>query len=482
MKHRGSSGTRALPWLGGLLAAGSVLSCRRPAPSEIVFTGSAPELPRAEASSPVGGSSPALPGLGAGAVGSAAEGSTAGAGSIGLSPEAPGAATGAVAPGATPAEAGCVAPTVSSGPFSKQALIDAAADCAVWHYCQFEVSARSLEAATSAYRDGPSPDTKTVAQQAFVDAMGSWQRAELFRFGPAARSTEPGGRDLRDLIYAWPSRSECKVDEQTLSQSYLLPAFHSLDFSASPVTGRTLTALEYLLFEPGVQNHCSAYSAINAGGGWAALAADEIATRRRTYAAEAAVDLRTRARDLNQAWSPEGGNFKSLLASGSDNPIFKSEQQVLNAISGALFFLDSEFKDIKLATPLGLTPECTATVCPDAVESRYTELSVAYLRENLVGFRRLFQGCGADYAGIGFDDWLRDAGAGDLADRMLSNLANVDAAIARVPGSLAQALVSNRELPLGIHTATKSVTDELKADLVTVLNLELPAASEGDND
>jgi len=476
----GSTSSRALR-LGCALAAGSSWSCRKPPPSEIVFTGTAAELPRALGSTPAGGSSSALPVLSPGSVGSASEGA-AGASAVVASPSAPGAANGGSVPGATPAQAVCVAPSASGGPFSKAALIDAAAQCAVWHYCQFQVTAAALETATAADRDGPSSETKTQAQQAFVTALGSWERAELFRFGPAARSTEPGGRDLRDLIYAWPARSECKVDEQTLSQSYLTPAFHSLDFAASPVTGRTLTALEYLLFEPGVQNHCSAYSTINAGGGWAALAPEEIATRRRAYAAEAAVDLHTRARELSQAWSPEGGNFKALLQSGSDNPIFKNEQQVLNAISGALFFLDSEFKDLKLATPLGLTPECTASVCPDAVESRHTELSVAYLRENLVGFRRLFQGCGADYTGLGFDDWLREAGAGELAERMLGHLDDVDAALAGVPGSLAQALVSHRELPLAIHTAPKSVTDELKADLVTVLNLELPAASEGDND
>lgn len=481
MSPRRCSDTRAPRRLGWLLAAGAVLGCRKPPPAELVFTGAAQELPRAGAN-PSSGSSPVLPSLAPGSVGSASEGA-AGTSGVRLSPAAPSSASaGAAAPGATPAEAVCVAPSVSSDAFSKAGLIDAAAQCAVWHYCQFEVSARALETATSAYRDGPAQDTQTSAQQAFVTAMGSWERAELFRFGPAARSTEPGGRDLRDLIYAWPARSECKVDEQTLSQSYLRPEFHSLDFSASPVTGRTLTALEYLLFEPGTQNHCSAYSPVNAGGGWTALAPDEIVTRRRAYAAQAAVDLHTRALELKRAWSPDGGNFQALLVSGSDNPIFKSEQQVLNAIGGALFFLDSEFKDLKLATPLGLTPECTASVCPDAVESRYTELSVAYLRENLIGFRRLFQGCGADYAGLGFDDWLRDAGAGELAERMLSHLNQLGAALAGVPGSLAQALVSDRASPLAIHTATKAVTDELKADLVTVLNLELPSASEGDND
>ena len=74
-----------------------------------------------------------------------------------------------------------------------------------------------------------------------------------------------------------------------------------------------------------------------------------------------------------------------------------------------------------------------------------------------VGFRRLFQGCGEGYAGVGFDDWLRDAGAGDLAERMIASLNGVDAAV-------------------------KEVTDELKTEFVTVLNLELPSAAEGDND
>jgi len=33
-----------------------------------------------------------------------------------------------------------------------------------------------------------------------------------------------------------------------------------------------------------------------------------------------------------------------------------------------------------------------------------------------------------------------------------------------------------------VYDAVKVVTDELKTEFVTVLNLELPAAAEGDND
>jgi predicted lipoprotein len=311
--------------------------------------------------------------------------------------------------------------------------------------------------------------------------MLSWQRAELFRFGPAARSTEPGGQDLRDLIYAWPVQPECKVDEQTVSRSYETPGFHSLDFAVSPVNGRTLSALEYLWFGSAEQNHCSQFSSINSSGSWAALPATELAQRRRRYAAEAAIDVRARAAQLVEAWAPSGGNFRARLVAAGGDP-FNSEQHALNAISNALFYFDLELKDDKLATPLGLAPECSQSACPDAVESTYTDLSMEYIRQNVVGFRRLFEGCGPDYAGIGFDDWLRDVGAGELADRMLASTRGVEAAIDRVPGSLAQALVDNRALPLAVYDAVKVVTDELKTEFVTVLNLELPAAAEGDND
>ena len=76
-----------------------------------------------------------------------------------------------------------------------------------------------------------------------------------------------------------------------------------------------------------------------------------------------------------------------------------------------------QLKDDKLGTPLGLSEECPAMTCPDRVESRFARVSTANLQANLRGFRRLFQGCGENGAGIGFDDWLREVGNGNLADR-----------------------------------------------------------------
>lgn len=451
---------RTLLWLATAVAC---VGCRKPPPDEIVYTGAEARPitgPGAGGASSTGGGSPPPPAGGAGAGGE---------------PAAP--------PPGDDGQSACSAPAASDAPFSRAGLIAAAADCAVWHYCVFEEQAVALEGALSALVTAPSAESEASAQEAFFAALSAWQRAELFRFGPAARSTEPGGQDLRDLIYAWPVGPECKVDEQTVSQSYRAPAFHSLDFVASPVSGRTLNALEYLLFARTFTNGCSQFNPINADGTWAALSRDEITSRRREYALEVARDVSTRSRALLDAWSPSGGNFRAVFTgSGPGNTTFPSEQAVLNAVSNALFYLDVELKDVKLATPLGLTPECTAAACPNAVESTYTDRSLAYVRENVIGFRRLFEGCGEGFAGLGFDDWLRDVGASDLADRMTADLRAIDGVIDAVPGSLSEAVVSNRDAALAVHTAVKAVTDELKTEMVTVLNLELPAASEGDND
>jgi predicted lipoprotein len=459
---------RSLPWLA---AVGSCIGCRKPAPAERVFTGQNAVRPGAE-QDPGGVGTPSGSGGTGGSSDEQSGGALGGSAAVLPTPDV-----------SEPSETDCVPPQASTEPFSKARLLEATADCAVYHYCVFEQSAQALEVATSGYAEAATPASRTRAQQAFLAAMQSWQRAEMFRFGPAARSTEPGGQDLRDLIYAWPVGPECKVDEQTVSRSYATPAFHSLDFTASPVTGRTLNALEYLLFTDAVDNHCSQFTAINASGSWAALSPEDIASRRRAYSAEVAKDVVARSRQLLDAWAPSGGNFRALmLGSGPGNELFTSEQQVLNTVSNAMFYVDDELKDLKLGTPLGITPECTAAACPDAVESTYTDQSIEYIRANVIGFRRLFEGCGSDYSGIGFDDWLRDAGGSDLADRMLTDLAAIEGAIDQASGSLAQTVVNNRERPLAVHAALKAVTDELKTEFVTVLNLELPAAIEGDND
>jgi predicted lipoprotein len=365
-------------------------------------------------------------------------------------------------------------------PFTKPGLLAALGDCARSHYDDFEVAAQALKDAARGYADAPDAEHAQAARDAWKIAMASWERAELFRFGPAAASTEPGGQDLRDQIYIFPLFNPCKVDQQTVSKAYA-----AAGFDASLANTRGLSAIEYLLFDADTGNACASAIDINSNGAWAALGGDEVTARRAAYAYAASSDVLARARALVDAWKPSAGDFYTKWTQpGGSGAVFALDQDALNAASNALFYVEKELKDWKLGWPLGLTPDCIDApgTCPNAVESRYARVSTDDLRQNLIGFRSVFQGCGAGGSGLGFDDWLEKVGAGELASRMLSALDGAQQAVDDLDPPLEQAIVSDPSKVAAVHAAVKKLTDLLKTEFVGVLNLELPMTSEGDND
>ena len=367
--------------------------------------------------------------------------------------------------------------TMMNQPFTKAALLEAVADCTIDRYRDFQTHAQSLRDASSAYAANRSEANAAANRDAWIAAMASWEEAEVFRYGPAARVPEPGAQDLRDHIYAWPLVSRCKIEEQIVSQAHATPGFPQ-----TLINGRSMTAFEYLLFYGGTDNACSQFSEINADGTWAALSADALAQRKAEYAAAVASDVLARANTLVQAWEPAGGNFRDQVAlAGAGSATYPLDQDALNAVSDAMFYVEKELKDFKLGKPLGLI-ECPTPTCPQAVESPYARISTAHMGANLAGFRRLFQGCESFGTGLGFDDWLRAVGAGDLADRMLDALAGAQAAVDALSPPMEEAIVSDPAKVMVVHAAVKKLTDLLKTEFITVLNLELPKSAQGDND
>jgi predicted lipoprotein len=241
-----------------------------------------------------------------------------------------------------------------------------------------------------------------------------------------------------------------------------------------------LGALEYLLFYSGNDNACPSYSALNKDGTWAALGADELARRKARYAVVVAADIARHAHELHTAWRPEGGGFQAAFASGAAYP---SAQAALNAASNALFYVEVEVKDLKLGVPLGLSPDCTSATCPEALESRYASYSKRNIAQTLRGFGRLFAGCSATaQTSLGFDDWLTSVGAGDLSQRMLAELEGAERSLAEADSTLEQQLPSDPASVRRIYDEVKALTDILKTEFVSVLELELPQSTEGDHD
>ena len=182
------------------------------------------------------------------------------------------------------------------------------------------------------------------------------------------------------------------------------------------------------------------------------------------------------------AW--EDGFLEELSQAGAGSALFSDEQIALNAISDALFYLDTETKDMKLAIPAGLS-DCLSEVCPGDLELPTSRLSKTAIVENLEGFRMVFTGGPRGEADkLGFDDWLIAVGSATLAIDVVDRIDAAIAAADAIETDLVTALgdPEGTEQTRDLYQAVKAVTDLLKADLVTVLDLELPQTAEGDND
>ena len=341
---------------------------------------------------------------------------------------------------------------------------------------QFESDATALE---SALADATTaPGGRDAAQAVWISTLETWQQLEVMQFGPLGSSlTVMGGQDLRARIYSWPLGSRCAVDRETVGESYDDP--DALEQIQGVPTG--LWAIEYLLFTDDPDNGCPEFDSINTDGTWDSMA-DMIPQRRLDYAASLGTLVRRRAEELATAWSPEGGNFIAELTDpGRGGSVYGTAQEGLNAVSDAMFYLEKETKDMKLGKPLGITG-CTTEQCPEALESPWALRSKEHVLANLDGFQSLFLGGAPGGDELGFDDLLRDMGADDVADDMANALTAAITATELVPGTFRDALTDNEAELRAAHSAIQAVTDILKTDFLSVLDLEAPDRAAGDND
>jgi len=346
-------------------------------------------------------------------------------------------------------------------------------------YRAFVPEARALVASLDTYAADPTDDNRGAAQEAWVSAMDVWQEAEMMQLGPlAAMDLAAGGQDVRGEIYAWPSLSLCVVDQRTVGDAYDDPD----GLAEDAINSRGLGAIEYLIFNDSPENQCSPVSSINADGTWDSFTPDEIRARRATQAHSLAVLVRREAEGLVSAWEPSGEGFLAELEDPTrSGALYGTAQEGLNAVSDAMFYLDKETKDMKVAEPASLTM-CDMPTCPEARESRFADRSREQVLANLRAFQRLYLGGDPGGDDPGFDNLLRELGAGGFADTMGTHVEEAIAAVEAIEGTLVEALETDLDAVLSAHMAIKAVTDDLKTMFVTVLDLEPPNRAAGDTD
>lgn len=354
---------------------------------------------------------------------------------------------------------------------SRSALLEAVGACAL--QTAREAMAKAYKLAEIVQELETRPDARDQARAAFREALDVWQIAEAMQFGPAARKDIPGGAGMRDFIYAFPAQSRCSVEETLVANSFRSPDF----LSTALVNRRGFGALEYLLFFESSPQTCAASPAL------AMLPAEEREARKRAYAALLAGDLLARMQALGDAWDASKGNHLATLATaGPGNAVYPTTKVAFNAVGHALFYVERDVKDIKLAQPLGLR-ECMAETCPELLESQFAGRSKANVRANLAGFRRLIEGCGPDFSGVGFDDLLQALNAGTVATTMHDRILAAGAALDAIEEpDLRPALAADKPSVRALYDALKGITDLVKTQFRTVLDIDLPTDLATDND
>ncbi|MBN9164314.1 MAG: hypothetical protein BGO98_24450 [Myxococcales bacterium 68-20] len=363
----------------------------------------------------------------------------------------------------------------AAAPFTKQALLSAASECAAWHACTFQNAATALRTSIRDHAAAPDDAKLTAARTAWATAMNEWSKMELFQFGPVASKAIDSyqGRGLRSFVHSWPDHNRCQVETQVATKGWEKEGMGSVLPSA-----RGLFALEYLFHYSGPDTACLPASAT--GQAWSALAPADLAKAKNDYAVAVADNVVAVALEIRNVWQPkpEGEDFKAKLLAFDG---YGNEQETLNVVAWSLFYAEDDVKDQKLG---GLAGAQARAYVP---ETPFAGREIENIRSNLRAFRSLYQGCGADGAGVGFDDWLVAAGQEQLSNEILAALAQAQAAADAFPPFAqvqAQPDTSTAKF-LELYNALKPLTDLLKTRFfgsASPLNLKLPASAASDTD
>jgi len=338
-------------------------------------------------------------------------------------------------------------------------------------YCQQESALLENEGSAEQVND-----TKLLAQAGWRNAMNSWQHAEMMQLSPLLISDGA----LRNNIYSWPIQNTCGVDLDVTYFKINSVNGQPYDIANRTASRKSMVALEYLLFNENLAHTCTGLTVPET---WNNQTDQYRKVARCEYAVEVASDIELNSQALLTAWLGNGtdvvGYANELKAAGTEGSEFETDHNAVNKLSDALFYIEGFTKSAKLAEPLGIQfNECGSQVCPEIVESKYSNHSLENIINNLRAFKQLIQGNG----GIGFRDYLIDVGDTITADSLDADIDQVLASVEAYQLSLAETLESNPAQVEQTHTEVKSITDTLKSDFINSLALELPVTAAGDND
>ncbi len=323
-------------------------------------------------------------------------------------------------------------------------------------------------------------DALQATQSAWRDSMAAVQAAEMHVIGPVLTN----GEALRQRIHSYSAGpiSTCGLDQSVV----LRMRNDDLDIRTRSLNQRGFGAIEYLLFNDDLRHTC--VPQVPTTQNWHDLTRTDRVSARCRWALDIAADAADAARKVSEQWVDYRTEFLETSIEGD----------ALQWVTDAIFAIDTLVKDRKIGIPTGVHDGCSGYACPGGVESHYSKTSFANVRINVQTFLDLFRGGNAS----GFDDLIIHKGYPNVSERFVTNAKGVIRVIDAAPSALYDEV-------LGIDTAAeetacinafanpdsdtdmtgcrvagliKRITDDLKIDFVTIVEVDIPGSAQTDND
>ena len=321
------------------------------------------------------------------------------------------------------------------------------------------------------------------AQNAWKSAMGVWQRAEMHKLGPVIANNET--LQNRILSYKQGNINTCALD-----QAVVLSQPGGFDISQKAPNQKGLGSVGYLLFNADLTHTCPGTIAETVD--WDARTEQQRKEWRCDHARIVVTDIESAVNDVVSEWEIDGGNYRGVFINNLNN------QASFKGVSDGLFYMDVSTKDQKLGLSLGISGNCSQPSCPTAIESRFSETSLANIKANIESFKLILTGNG----GLGLDSLISDAQVPEVTERLLqySNdaLAEIDGMSVSLYDQAVEIDTDNEATECtnaynspdtasnfpacNLYGHIKRISDELKTGFVTATNSSIPESSQSDND
>jgi predicted lipoprotein len=370
-------------------------------------------------------------------------------------------------------------------------LVDIADKVMIPNYTTLSTATLALSASTGidTYCSSIGTSGEAAAQSAvkivWQDAVNSMQKTESHAVGPIANNDDT----LRNRIhsYANVNLGACSIDRAVVAHTDA-----DFDLSVRSSNQRGLGAIEYLLFNTTLTTSCAPQ--ITETSSWDALTTTDQKSQRCTYASKVATDVAAAASSVLTSWQASGNDYRATFV--SEGNAGASLQALTDVI---IVHMDKEAKDRKVGIPTGVKEECSSFSCASLVEFPYTETSSSAIKNNLQGFRSLFTA--GD--GKGLDDLITERGYPDVTASLLEKtdaaLANIDLATVSIfdqataindastetqctNSYVSPDTQSTNYSACALTGLMKRITDVLKIEFVTILEVNLPGSVQSDND